>query len=487
MVSGVYSATHQSFQAHLTGWYPTEKNELATLLDHLDYQAREQYAAAADKTIRALVVPHAGYTYSGVVAAAAYRLLDKAVYKTVFVICPAHAELFDGIGLPTFSKYVVPNGTVTIARSLVEKLATESPFVYDDISYQQEHAIEIQLPFIKHYMPKAQVVPLIIGNVSAQQLQDAAQVLAPLITKKTLVVISTDFTHYGKRFVYTPFGDYQSLRIRQLDNQALALIQHGQVQPFTQFVKKTGVTICGHQALALLLNLIEQSAFGDVEPRVIAYAQSNPLVDDSSESVSYAGLLFTNQQWHTLTPRQQMSQFERTELLHTARLALNHLFDVEFEKMLYAPMSTPLTRAIRGAFVTLKVRATGALRGCIGLIQPADSLAVIIPTLVRDAALHDMRFSPVTPAEVAALTIELSLLTPARRIKGPEDIELGTHGIILHHGRHQAVYLPEVAVEQGWDVPTTLNSLSEKAGLPANAWHDKETWFDVFESIKISE
>ena len=483
----IINAQTTVFQAHLSGWYPTEKTELAAELDQLDRQAREQYSAAIDRDIRAIIVPHAGYRYSGTVAASVYRLLDKNSYKTAIVICPAHTELFDGIGLPTFSSYEVPNGTITIARSIIEELANESPFVYDDISYQQEHAIEIQLPLIKRYLPKAHVVPLIIGKVTEEQLQDAALVLKKFINKKTLVIVSSDFTHYGKRFSYMPFEDYQSLRVKELDNQAVMLIQKAKPEPFAQFIVKSGTTICGHQALELLLDLINQDTFDDVEPRVIAYAQSSPLVDAASESVSYVGLTFTNKKLEQLAPDQQINQFERRELVKTARLALEHLFDEDFPKELTAPISTPFIRAMHGAFVTLKIKKTGVLRGCIGNIVGVEPLVPTIIRLTRDAALHDTRFVPVTLGEIPSLTLEISLLSRPKRIKSSTEIKLGTHGIILHHGKNQAVYLPEVAPEQKWDLATTLASLSEKAGLDAQAWRDKNSWFEIFESLKIHE
>ncbi len=213
------------FQHQLTGWYPTEKSALTVKLTELDKLAQQHYYATQDKKIRALIVPHAGYIYSGTVAAAAYRLLDTTSYDNVIAICPTHTTFFDGIAIPTFNQYQMPLGTITINRHTIKKLAHKKPFVFNKQAFVHEHAIEIQLPLLQHYLLNFMLVPLIIGNVTEEQLEQAAHALKTVINSKTLVIISSDFTHYGKRFNYTPFADQQALRIKQLDNQAIKRIQ----------------------------------------------------------------------------------------------------------------------------------------------------------------------------------------------------------------------------------------------------------------------
>ena len=132
-----------------------------------------------------------------------------------------------------------------------------------------------------------------------------------------------------------------------------------------------------------------------------------------------------------------------------------------------------------GAFVTL--HRDGRLRGCIGTIVGREPLAAAVADNGVAAAVHDPRFAPVAPDEVSNLTLEVSALTPLRAVAGPGDIVVGRHGILLEKNGRHAVFLPQVATEQGWDLPTTLAHLCRKAGLPADAWREG-TRFHVFEA-----
>jgi len=470
--------------AHLHGWYPTTEPALTQKIASLDAQAQTRYAAPTETGIRAIIVPHAGFEYSGAVAAAAYRLLDPTAYSRVIIVVPSHAYPFTGIALTHASAYSVANGTISLDTTAIKKLAHHEPFTYADSAFDVEHALEIQLPLLNHYLKNFKLIPLIIGTVSDSALTDAANDLKPFITPKTLVVISSDFTHYGTRFGYTPFNNFQSRRIKAHDNQALTYIQQTDLTAFNRFIRENNSTICGHRPLALLLELIKQDAFGTVEPRIIAYAQSNPQVTNHTESVSYVAATFTTTPLATLTKEDQLNLFEQRELLSSAKDSLTSLFSTKVPSELLLPFSTPALTEKRGAFVTLKTH-DNHLRGCIGNIISQAPLRETIGNLVASAALHDHRFAPVTPEEINKLKLELSILTQPRRIKNLQEIKLGTHGIILHHNGASAVYLPEVATEQKWDLPTTLASLSQKAGLAENAWRDKKTWFEIFESIKI--
>jgi len=485
LTSITLSLNTQVLKHHLVGWYPTDPQALEQKIKQLDATAHQIYQAPTDPKIRAIIVPHAGYTYSGAVAAAAYRLLDPNQYDTAIVICPSHSAQFDGIALSSTHSTHVPNGTLVINQEFTRELAQKPPFLYHDQAFAHEHAIEIQLPLIKHYLKKITIVPMIIGTVTKTNLEKAAQELAKFITDKTLVIVSTDFTHYGTRFGYTPFENHQSLRIKQLDNQALTLIQKQDPEAFSSFIAQTKAPICGHEAIKLLLHLIKSESFKDIESRIIAYAQSTPVQNNTQESVSYAALTFTKQKLEKRAAQQQFNQFERTELLALARTTLEQLFSKQ--AVAEAVITTPALTSTRGAFVTLKTKKTPDLRGCIGNIIGYQPLIPTITRLTQDAALHDTRFNPVTVTEIPQLAIEISILTPPKRIQNTKEIMLGKHGIILHYQNQQAVYLPEVATEQGWDLATTLGSLSQKAGLPEHAWRDTKTWFEVFESIKFGE
>jgi AmmeMemoRadiSam system protein A len=143
---------------------------------------------------------------------------------------------------------------------------------------------------------------------------------------------------------------------------------------------------------------------------------------------------------------------------------------------------TPTLETPFATFVTLKTG--GRLRGCIGSLAPTDTLYRSVHENAVNAAMRDPRFPPVGPAELAGLDVEISVLSPIEPIPSLEAFRLGEHGIILQKGMHRAVYLPEVAPEQGWTVDETLSSLSRKAGLPPDAWR-KGAQFQIFSSVKL--
>jgi AmmeMemoRadiSam system protein A len=145
---------------------------------------------------------------------------------------------------------------------------------------------------------------------------------------------------------------------------------------------------------------------------------------------------------------------------------------------------TPKLKAVTATFVTLKIK--GELRGCIGSLAPVEPLYQSVHHNAINAAQEDPRFRPVQAAELPRIAIDVSILSPIRDIASLDEFKLGQMGIILAKGMRRAVFLPEVAVEQGWTKEETLSSLSRKAGLPEDAWK-KDARFQVFESVVISE
>ncbi|MDP2807272.1 MAG: AmmeMemoRadiSam system protein A [bacterium] len=151
----------------------------------------------------------------------------------------------------------------------------------------------------------------------------------------------------------------------------------------------------------------------------------------------------------------------------------------------FSPL-TPKLAELRGVFVTLKEQ--GQLRGCIGYIEGIEPLYLAVAEMAVAAATGDPRFPEVTESELPELEYEISALTPKRQIDSPEEFIPGQHGIIVQQGRRSGVFLPQVAVEEGWNREETLNYLcAHKAGLPQGAWRDKETKLFVFEAEVLEE
>jgi AmmeMemoRadiSam system protein B/AmmeMemoRadiSam system protein A len=467
-------------------WYPPTKKELNALIKTMENNARTHYQAfVPNSSLRAIIVPHAAYIHSGTVATAVFSLLRGAPIQRVIILAPDHAGIIQDIGIPTFTAYRIPNGTVPVDRRALKKLTKSSFFKPHDEVFAREHSLEIELPLIRYYLKNAKIVPLFIGHINCVQAQNIAQTLQEIIDENTLVIVSSDFVHYGKAFSFTPFSDYQQLRTRALDSQAINLIDQALCPPFEQFMQSSRATICGAAPLKILLSLLELKAFGPVEPRLIAYDTSGKR--DVDDSVSYVGMLFTTQKLMSLPIKHQLTQQEQRNIRQQAIDILTHLFDQTIDKTLYDPIKSFGVMHEQSAFVTLrkKTKKSLELRGCIGRLSPHQPLYKTVAEITHDAALRDIRFPPVTVDEIPSLKLEVSVLSPAKRINNYRSIQLGTDGIILEEDMQSALFLPDVPLEFKWDLPTMLTQLAQKAGLPKTAWQDKKTVLKTFTTLTI--
>ncbi len=320
-------------------------------------------------------------------------------------------------------------------------------------------------------------------------------VIAPLLDGHTAVVASSDFTHYGDRFGYTPFRDDIPARLSALDHGAIAPILAHDAAAFDAYCRETSATICGQDPIGLLLRLLPPTATG----RELAYDSSGARTGEYDSCVSYAALAFdapsaskpsgesSPSSESSPSPSLPLAPSDKHPLLTLARTVIDEALHGDALTEL-DDMSLPLTPALRerrGAFVTLNI--DGELRCCIGEILPRRPLVRVVADHALSAAFEDPRFPPLTAAEWPSVRIEISALTPPRPVGSWRDIQIGRHGMTLSlHGR-MAVFLPQVAPEQGWDLETTLTYLARKAGLPSDAWRDPACRFTVFEAEVFHE
>jgi len=316
--------------------------------------------------------------------------------------------------------------------------------------------------------------------LDSETVMSIASILRPLLTSKTLLIISSDFTHYGESFNYVPFTDDIAENIKGLDASALHRIQKKDLIGFRHFIQSSRATICGEMPIQLLLELLPENATSNI----VGYTTSGHLNNDWSHSVSYASVIFSGQ-WKNdaFNLTFQQADEDGKKLLVYARDCINSYLKTGKVEVKVPQLSSAFNQKL-SAFVTLKKE--GNLRGCIGSIFPTQSLVDEIRTQAINAAVNDPRFDPVTANELAKCEIEISILSPIKPCPKYEDIHLGKHGIILKKGQKQAVFLPQVPIEQDWDLAVTLTSLSLKAGLPANAWKSDAEFF-VFEATVFSE
>lgn len=478
------------FESPLAGqWYPDGPEPLrAALRGYLDSVEESQ-----DPTdnIMALILPHAGYRYSGAVAAAGVRLVRGGGYGRVVILGPTHSVSMPNMAsVPDATHYATPLGEVVLDTAFIEALKAHDLFETVPAAHAREHSTQIEVPWIQYALPDVPIVPVVVGQLDRETACGMAAVLGELVDDRTLVVVSSDFTHYGPRFGYVPFDEDVPGRLKELDMASAALIEDKEFEGFLHHVEETGTTICGACPIALLLAMLPPEA----EAHTLAYDTSGNMLGGYENSVSYLTIAFTGN-WAkgggaVMTtpdagnhPKDPLSQDDKQRLLELARATvpfyLEHRREPRPEEL--GIEVTPAMRETMGAFVS--IYKDGDLRGCIGEIIPRRPVCEAVAAQAVNAAFEDPRFPPVAPVEVPDLRFEVTVYASAPwPVGSPADIELGRHGIVIEkHGR-RALFLPQVAPEYGWTLEETLQHLCRKAGLPLDAWKDDMS-FSVFEGV----
>jgi MEMO1 family protein len=481
-------------------WYPEDKDLLRRTVESYLSDDSVRASRGAESPI-ALIVPHAGYRFSGPTAGRGYATVRGRTYERVILIGPSHRVSFDGVALPPSGSWRTPLGDVALDEEAIASLAARTGFARLPEAHEKEHCLEIQLPFLQVALePGFRLVPLVIGRMDAEGCKNVADGLSPLLGASTLLVVSSDFTHYGPNYDYVPFREDVGARIKELDERAAASIQTLSPTAFEEFCARTQDTICGREPIRILLTMLQGR---DARAATLGYARSGDLMGDFTNSVSYLAIAFlpsgdggggedaTDRETRgvdpTLESPRMLDSAEKAFLLKLARGTIaaklrgtkppSSEVPSEFSK------DSPL-REVRGVFVTLN--EDGNLRGCIGSIFGEEPLAEGVARQAINSAFHDPRFSELRPEELDSIEIEISVLTPPTVVAGYESVVVGRHGVLLEKNGHRAVFLPQVAPEQGWDRDTMLRHLCRKAGLGPEDWRTGAS-FEVFEAQILEE
>jgi len=461
-------------------WYPGERRELERLLEQLWRESESRTGPAALLGARGFVVPHAGLIYSGRVAAAAYRRLERQRPRTVIVAGFAHRGAPEGIFVPDISGYQTPLGSVPVNEDLARRLASRPPFRLASEARLCDHSIEIQLPLLQKAAPQATVVPLYVSSLEAEERARAAEVLAELLTPETVLVASSDLTHYGRSFHYEPFPVDWAIadRLRRLDEEVMESAGSLREEFFLKTLRRTSATVCGYHPISLLLAVLRRlENGGELFQVTLDYQTSGEITGDYHHSVSYGALGYFPQSSFEVGPEEQKI------LLDLARRTLEHYQRTgKTSPPPFAPSGRESLRRRAGLFVTL--HTDGKLRGCIGNVTPVEPLEEAVPQLTLAAALDDPRFDPLSPDE-RGVELEISILTPMKRVLSPEDVRAGEHGALLRLGVRQGLLLPQVATERGWNTEQFLKALGVKAGAGTQACWDPQAKLYVFRAQVI--
>ncbi|MDQ5890798.1 MAG: hypothetical protein QG604_672 [Candidatus Dependentiae bacterium] len=480
---------------HLTNnWYRQSAKELIRQISQLNPIDNP----VTETPICALVVPHATYQYSGTVAARGYYLAAQHMVTRIIILATSHDPDDQNIHVPLATAYQTPLGPVAIDSKAADIVrasvyhneipkagADDTPHTTD--WYQQEHSLEIQLPLIKHYFPATPIVPIYVGHLSPTARASLAETLESIITDETLVVISSDFTHYGPDYRYRPFSVSIQENIKALDMEAVDILLHKDTPDWFDFLEQTNATICGKEPLALFLELRNRGTWSYTYPELIAYDTSGAQMNDFTNSVSYLSVCLHNY---------SISSAQKADLLTRSRSALTKALRTLTSDQ-PAPTIQPsshdtMLNAHLGAFVTLNtINPDGSkqLRGCVGAIAPTKPLYETVKDFTTLATRNDPRFAPVTSDELDTIGITISVLTPAREVTSAKQIVLGRDGLLLINEEEQAeaLFLPEVPIEQHFTLTQTLEELSLKAGLPQNGYLLAGTRLSTFQTISWSE
>jgi len=474
---GVVScASDKTRQAGVAGsFYPSNPDELKSTVD--GFLAKAQVAPASDPLV-ALIAPHAGYPYSGGVAAFSYAALKGRKYQRVVIIAPSHYDAFDFSSVYDGDAYMTPLGRVPVDKAFAAKLAAANPSIrlsargHERSGDQAEHSLEVQLPFLQRTLQQFQIVPVIMGDQSYESSRALGVALAKLIgTSDTLIVASSDLSHYH------PYDE-----ANRIDHNTLHAIEVWDYYDLSRNLQSRVWEACG--GAPIVAAMIAAERLGANRAALLKYANSGDVTGDRSRVVGYSAFALYKsaagsaaQSAFSLTPK------EKQELLSVARKSAETAVR---ERKQYIPAAdSPTLLQDRGAFVTIS--KNGDLRGCIGYIAPMEPLIDTVRDVATYAALRDPRFPPVTPAELNDLHYEVSVLSPVRRVLDIKEIQVGKHGLLMKKGSHEGVLLPQVPVDQGWDRKTFLDETARKAGLPASAWKDEDTDIFMFTAVVFGE
>jgi AmmeMemoRadiSam system protein B/AmmeMemoRadiSam system protein A len=423
----------------------------------------------------AFVVPHAGLVYSGTVAASAYRHLQAAKPERVFILGFTHSAGRPGVSIPDLGAFQTPLGEVKVDCEVARKLASGGPFSVVAESEVCDHSVEIQLPLLQKAAAGALVVPLYVGSLDDAERRAAARALAQHVQPGDVLLASSDLTHYGRSFGYLPFPDGPGVRRPLFLLDSRVIDSAGSLDP-TSFLKtlhELGSTVCGYEPIALLLETLSLLPGEEVFQQPLDYQTSADLTGDFEHIVSYGSLGYFHADSFRLDDEAQAA------LLASARATLRHLRATGDRKAIPPAFVSPLLMRRAGVFVSL--HQGKALFGCIGRPTTEEPLAEAVPRLTLAAMLDDPRFAPCAGVP-DGLDIEISVLTPTKRIRDWRSFRVGLHGACLEFGDHLGLLLPQVASNGIFTEAGFLEALSRKAGLGPDAYRDPQARLSVFQA-----
>ncbi len=462
------------------GFYPGDAAVLRQEVDRLLAQAQAPDIRAP---VIALISPHAGYMYSGGVAAYGYSLLEGRDIKRVVVIAPSHLEAFPFASVYDGDAYETPLGSIPVDKEFAKKLARSSRLIrlsdrgHRVVRGRAEHSLEVQLPFLQRVLGEFTLVPVVMGDQTYETCRALGVALAKLIQEPgTLIVASSDLSHYH------PYK--QAVK---LDHKVIQAIEDWDYLSLHRSLEQRVWEACGGGPIVAAMMAAER--LGANEARVLKYANSGDVTGDHSRVVGYVSIALVKSAAGASSNGHHAAAFTlsdeaKRKLLEIAKKSVEMAVR-EGKRYECPPPGIAVLERERGAFVTLKRK--GRLRGCIGHTAPTKPLYLTVRDVAILAALEDPRFPPVRKSELDELEYEISVLSPLHHVLDVRRIRVGRDGLVVKQGYREGLLLPQVPVEQGWDLKTFLRQTCLKAGLPPNAWRDEATDIFAFTAVVFGD
>ncbi len=462
-------------------FYSSDKSTLEDTLKSLFDKAKPK----STDNVFALISPHAGYIYSGQVAASAFNQLDSsAVYNTIFIIGASHRFSFNGASVYSKGNFITPLGTVEVDATLANTLIqTDTLFQFDQDYHVPEHCIEVQLPFLQYKLKnKFKIVPILIGTDNEDVLKKIAAQLKPYFNSNNLFVISTDFSHYPA-YADALIADKKTSDAI-LKNSSAELIKAIN-ENINKKISGLQTSLCGYSAVLPLVYITEK--MDSIGIKNIQYKNSGDVSGDNTAVVGYNAIAFYSEKKSEKSDKSNeflLSTADKKKLIEIARTTLDTFIITGNIPIIDTTGFSKELKTKSGAFVTLKIK--DELRGCIGLLVSEEPLYKIIQQMTISSSTRDYRFAPVTEDEIDEIDIEISVLSPMKKIDSTDEIVLGKHGIYIKKGSAAGTFLPQVASETGWTLEEFLGHCSrDKAGIGWEGWKDADIY--IYTAIVFGE
>ncbi|MDR3611786.1 MAG: AmmeMemoRadiSam system protein B [Ignavibacteriaceae bacterium] len=453
-------------------FYPADSLKLRNALKYFFMDA----VPGGNSIPLAIITPHAGYLYSGQIAADAFNQTKNFDYDIIVILGTNHTTAgFNKISVYPKGGFRTPLGIAHIDQEITEQLIKNDPDCVSDIGpHESEHSVEVEIPFIQYLFPKVKIVPVIIGTDDPDLCIKFGKALAGILKdKKALIVASSDLSHYPK---YEDAVSTDKSTLNVIKSMNTLDIRQELYKKLNSGIPSLVTCACGEGPILTVVTAVKELGGNNVS--IISYANSGiTLLGDKERVVGYSAIAFykTDQNIKIADkfienisdhPGKDLDSLDKVSLLKLARRSIEQYLASE---------TLPLPRNLspgmnfnRGAFVTIKKQ--GELRGCVGSMSESLPLYAVVGRMALQAAFNDNRFHPLEPYELSQVKFEISVLTPMIKINSIDDIVLGRDGVLLKKGNKQAVFLPQVATEQKWNMDQFLTQLCYKAGLNANDW-----------------